>query len=133
VVETSGVTDPLRIIKTLDAKFGKMYRARLDSVVTVIDADQFLNGWVGKDCDPLAPPPLPSAAAHSQVTAADVILLNKVDLLSEEEQAKAEAVVRNPNLTLTVSLTSTLPLRQKQSCASQTLTLTLRQKQVAQP
>ena len=39
VVETSGVSDPARIIQSLEAKFGRMYRARLDSVVTVIDAD----------------------------------------------------------------------------------------------
>jgi hypothetical protein len=35
VIETSGVTDPARIIAVLDQRFGKMTRARLDSVVTV--------------------------------------------------------------------------------------------------
>lgn len=32
IVETSGVSDPCEIIRTLDAKFGKCFRARLDSV-----------------------------------------------------------------------------------------------------
>ena len=51
LIETSGVSDPLRIIKSLDAKFGKMYRARLDSVVTVIDTDFFFQSEVAGNGD----------------------------------------------------------------------------------
>ena len=39
LVETSGVTDPLSIIASLEKNFGKLYRAHLDTVVTVLDAD----------------------------------------------------------------------------------------------
>ena len=42
IIETSGVTDPLSLISSLDAKFGKMTRVRLDCVVTVLDADSML-------------------------------------------------------------------------------------------
>ena len=42
VIETSGVSDPLGSIRALEEDFGKMYRVRLDSVVTVVDADDFL-------------------------------------------------------------------------------------------
>ena len=70
------------------------YRARLDSVVTVIDADQFLE-WVGRD--PAAPKQLPSAAALSQIKHADVILLNKTDLLTEDEAHVATSLVKQFN------------------------------------
>ena len=63
-------------------------------MVTVIDADQFL-AWVGKDHT--APKQLPSAAALSQIRHADVILLNKTDLLTAEEADAAAAVVRQFN------------------------------------
>jgi G3E family GTPase len=48
IVETSGVSDPQRVIQTMDKTFGKMYRARLDSVVTVVDVDAML-GSEGRD------------------------------------------------------------------------------------
>lgn len=35
VVETSGITDPTSIVRTLEATYGKLYRVRLDSVVVV--------------------------------------------------------------------------------------------------
>ena len=42
LVETSGVTDPLSIISSLEKNFGKLFRAHLDTVVTVLDADTTL-------------------------------------------------------------------------------------------
>ena len=36
LVETSGVTDPLSIIASLEKNFGKLFRAHLDTVVTVV-------------------------------------------------------------------------------------------------
>ena len=42
LVETSGVTDPLSIIASLEKNFGKLFRAHLDTVVTVLDADTTL-------------------------------------------------------------------------------------------
>lgn len=72
VVETSGVSDPLQIIRRLDQTWGKCYRARLDSVVTVIDSDR------------LSEESNPSAAAIAQLVCADVVIMNKVDLLKNE-------------------------------------------------
>ncbi|CAB9527069.1 COBW domain-containing protein 1 [Seminavis robusta] len=74
LIETSGISDPLRIIRTLDAKFGKCFRARLDSVVTVVDADQMLSS------------PSTSTTALAQLKYADVILLNKTDLLPDPDR-----------------------------------------------
>jgi len=86
VVETSGVSDPLQVIRTLDAKFGKCFRARLDSVVTVVDADQ------------MSHTENPSSSAVAQLRCADVVILNKTDLLQTgEECERAEEQVRAIN------------------------------------
>ncbi len=82
VIETSGVTDPEAIVRALDEKFGKMTRARLDSVVTVVDAD-VLYAEIAGPHDPQQPPPMASQARRHQLECADVVLLNKVDLLPE--------------------------------------------------
>lgn len=78
VIETSGVTDPDGVIRALDERFGKMTRARLDAVVTVVDADAFElleeeGGGGGQ-----------GVALARQLACADVVLLNKADLLTEE-------------------------------------------------
>ncbi|ETV77680.1 hypothetical protein, variant [Aphanomyces astaci] len=83
VVETSGTTDPLALIQAIQARFGKMTRARLDSVVTVVDAEALVDSA-------LCP------VAKNQLQCADVVLLNKMDLLADdpERQAAARAIVQ---------------------------------------
>jgi len=102
LVETSGVTDPMSVIRTLDAKFGKTFRARLDAVVTVIDSDHFLHS------------PLPSSEAIAQLQAADIVLMNKVDLLQDNgaDLDLVEGRVRSYNPTTEVYRTvrSNIPL-----------------------
>ncbi|RHY32494.1 hypothetical protein DYB32_002515 [Aphanomyces invadans] len=71
VVETSGTTDPLALIQAIQARFGKMTRARLDSVVTVVDAEALLDNEL-------------CAVARNQLQCADVVLLNKMDLLADD-------------------------------------------------
>jgi G3E family GTPase len=80
VIETSGVTDPRKIVASLDASFGKMYRARLDSVVAVVDVD----AWTGQ-----------SVAGVKQVKSADIVLLNKTDLVSAERLASVTETVHS--------------------------------------
>ena len=75
VIETSGVTDPKNIIASLDASFGKMYRARLDNVICMIDCDSWDDSTV---------------ASQNQIKYADTIILNKIDLLVNN---KKEAVL----------------------------------------
>ena len=79
VVETSGVSDPAQIIRTLDAKFGKCFRARLDSVVTVVDADQLLLSGANDHSNA----GMMGQAGIAQLACADVILVNKIDLLKD--------------------------------------------------
>ncbi|KAI9919377.1 hypothetical protein PsorP6_017264 [Peronosclerospora sorghi] len=85
VMETSGTTDPSHLVAAVDEKFGKMTRARLDSVVVLVDGDA-----VARDAAKGVPP---CAVAIRQLQCADVVLLNKVDLLHEATLALARQVV----------------------------------------
>lgn len=87
VVETSGISNPLEIIRELDVTFGKLFRARLDAVVCVVDVDQMLHTHASS-----------SSAMISQLACADVIILNKIDLLpTKAELTLVEERIRGIN------------------------------------
>lgn len=72
IVETTGVADPLPIILTfLSPELRDLIR--LDSVLTLIDAENFTSEHFESD------------AALKQVIYGDIILLNKVDLVTEDK------------------------------------------------
>lgn len=85
IVETTGLADPAPVAQTffVDADVGR--RTRLDAVVTVADAR-----WLR---DRLQDSP----EAKNQIAFADVILINKTDLVSEDELLDVEAHVRAIN------------------------------------
>jgi G3E family GTPase len=85
IVETTGLADPAPVAQTffMDETVGA--QARLDAVVTVADAK-----WL-KDRLQDAP------EAKNQIAFADVILLNKVDLVSADELREVEARIRAIN------------------------------------
>ena len=85
IVETTGLADPAPVAQTffVDEEVGK--RTRLDAVVTVADAK-----WL-KDRLKDAP------EAKNQIAFADVILLNKTDLVEEADLQEVEARIRGIN------------------------------------
>jgi G3E family GTPase len=85
IVETTGLADPAPVAQTffMDEEVGK--KTRLDAVITVADAK-----WL-KDRLKDAP------EAKNQIAFADVILLNKTDLVSKDELAEVEARIRAIN------------------------------------
>jgi G3E family GTPase len=85
IVETTGLADPAPVAQTffVDENIGN--RAKLDAVVTVADAK-----WL-KDRLRDAP------EAKNQIAFADVILLNKTDLVSEPDLREVEARIRGIN------------------------------------
>src|SRR5450631_3359312 len=85
IIETTGLADPAPVAQTffVDENVGK--RAKLDAVVTVADAK-----WL-KDRLRDAP------EAKNQIAFADVILINKTDLVSAEELREVEARIRGIN------------------------------------
>ncbi len=85
IVETTGLADPAPVAQTffMDENVGA--KTRLDAVVTVADAK-----WL-KDRLKDAP------EAKNQIAFADVILLNKTDLVTPAELAEVEARIRAIN------------------------------------
>jgi G3E family GTPase len=85
IVETTGLADPAPVAQTffMDDNVGR--KAKLDAVVTVADAK-----WL---CDRLKDAP----EAKNQIAFADVILLNKTDLVAPDELGEVEARIRGIN------------------------------------
>jgi G3E family GTPase len=85
IVETTGLADPAPVAQTffMDENVGR--KTRLDAVVTVADAK-----WL-KDRLKDAP------EAKNQIAFADVILINKTDLVSPDELSEVEARIRGIN------------------------------------
>jgi G3E family GTPase len=85
IVETTGLADPAPVAQTffVDADIGR--RTKLDAVVTVADAK-----WLRDRLND-------SPEAKNQIAFADVILINKTDLVSADELIDVEAHVRAIN------------------------------------
>ena len=90
MIETSGVTDPHSTIATLEQDYGKMYRIRLDAIITVVDTDALVAKLTEGASDVLS-----AAAADSQLKCADVVLLNKKDLVSEAQLETAKSFIQS--------------------------------------
>jgi G3E family GTPase len=85
IVETTGLADPAPVAQTFFVDDAVGRKAKLDAVVTVADAR-----WL-KDRLRDAP------EAKNQIAFADVILLNKTDLVSEADLREIEARIRGIN------------------------------------
>ena len=85
IVETTGLADPAPVAQTffVDENVGR--KTRLDAVVTVADAK-----WLSERLKD-------APEAKNQIAFADVILLNKTDLVSADELAEVEGRIRAIN------------------------------------
>jgi G3E family GTPase len=84
LIETTGLADPSPIAHTFAAS-DLADKLRLDGIVTVVDARHFEKE--------LEQGPEPRA----QIAFADVVLLNKTDLVSAQDLARIESRIRNMN------------------------------------
>ena len=100
IVETTGLADPAPVAQTffMDENVGR--QTKLDAVVTVADA-KWLNDRL-KD----------APEAKNQIAFADVILINKIDLVSPAELSEVEARIRaiNPYARLHKTERAKIPL-----------------------
>jgi len=85
LVETTGLADPAPVAQTFFVDEDVRRRTRLDAIVTVADAKHLL-----EELDR-------AQEAQEQIAFADVVLLNKTDLVLAEEVARVEARVRRIN------------------------------------
>jgi G3E family GTPase len=108
LIESSGISEPMPVAATFvfeDESGSSLSEvARLDTMVTVVDASSFLRDYgspddlqlrglaAGEDDERTL-----SDLLAEQVEFADVLLLNKADLISDFEYARLEAVLRRLN------------------------------------
>ncbi|WP_414620385.1 CobW family GTP-binding protein [Calothrix sp. CCY 0018] len=84
VIETTGLADPAPVIQTFFVDEDMREKLNLDAVVTVVDAKHIWQHW---DAD----------EAQEQIAFADVILLNKTDLVAPEQLDELENRIRGMN------------------------------------
>lgn len=84
IVETTGVANPAPVIQMflLNEDVNEIFR--LDSVVTMVDAKHYSLHMNTKECS-------------QQVALADIIVLNKTDLVDEEELADVSKIIGEKN------------------------------------
>lgn len=85
IVETTGLADPAPVAQTFFVDEDVKRATKLDSIVTVVDAKH------------LAARLADSREAEEQIAFADLVLLNKMDLVTEAEAAAVETKIRAIN------------------------------------
>jgi len=100
LVETTGLADPAPVAQTFFMDDDVRSKTRLDAVVALVDAKHLPLRL--KD----------SREAEDQIAFADVIILNKTDLVTEDELREVEATVRaiNPAARILKAQRSGVPL-----------------------
>jgi G3E family GTPase len=100
IVETTGLADPAPVAQTFFVDEDVKRATKLDAIVTVVDAKHLPARL--KD----------SAEAAEQIAFADIIVLNKMDLVTEAEAAEVERLIRaiNPYAEIRRSTKSDVPI-----------------------
>ena len=93
IIETSGLADPAPVLQTFLADTDLLTRVELESVVTLVDAANFQRQ-------------IDDDIAREQIAFADLIVLNKVDLLDTDEIATLERDLRAINPAATIIRTN---------------------------
>jgi G3E family GTPase len=84
VIETTGVANPGPVIQTFIVNEDIAETFELDAVVTLVDAKHLEKHFESKEC-------------KAQIAFADIVVLNKLDLVSEEEALATERRIRELN------------------------------------
>jgi G3E family GTPase len=84
VIETTGLADPAPVIQTFFVDDDVQAQTHLDAVVTMVDAKHVLQHWDAEE-------------VQEQIAFADVIALNKIDLVSGEDLDALEQKIRAMN------------------------------------
>jgi G3E family GTPase len=101
IIETSGVSDPLEVALTFRDVDRMRALVHIDSIITVIDAEQFRD--VEREH---------AVLTMNQIGMADIVVLNKVDLVSEAQLVDIEKTVNHvmPNSRIFRTTHADIPL-----------------------
>ena len=101
VIETTGLADPAPVIQTFFVDEDLRDELRLDAVVTLVDLKHVEQHWDTEE-------------VQEQLAFADVLVLNKADLVSDADRAAIERRVRaiNPVARLLTSEKADVPMQQ---------------------
>ena len=92
VIETTGLADPAPVIQSFFVDEVMLRHTQLDAVITVVDAKHIGDHWE-------------SSEAQEQIAFADVILLNKIDLVPLDVLQTLALKVRSMNAIATIHYT----------------------------
>jgi G3E family GTPase len=84
VIETTGLADPAPVIQTFFVDEDMREKISLDAVVTVVDAKHIWQHWEADE-------------AQEQIAFADIILLNKIDLVTPKQLNELEGKIKAMN------------------------------------
>jgi G3E family GTPase len=84
IIETTGVANPAPVVQTFLLNEDLADSFRLDAVVTLVDANHLPLHIKSKEC-------------VEQIALADIVILNKTDLVDEEALAKIEGIIAEKN------------------------------------
>ncbi len=123
LIESTGISEPIPVAQTFTFEdengVSLSQVARLDTMVTVVDAASFLRGYNAADSLEERGESLGEEDHRTvtdllidQVEFADVIVLNKLDLISEEGALEVEAILKalNPGAQIIRTTQSQVPL-----------------------
>jgi len=123
LIESTGISEPLPVAETFEFEdeHGRSLSslAKLDTMVTVIDASRYLDDF--HSLDSLAERGMAAGEDDArsvvdllvdQAEFADVLILNKTDLISAEEAGRVEGLLRklNPTAKIIWAINSEVPL-----------------------
>lgn len=91
IIETTGLADPAPVCQTFFVEQSIQRLYKIDAVITVVDAKHVL-----QHLDEVKPKGVENES-EEQLAFADRILLNKIDLVNEEELAKVEKRIKDVN------------------------------------
>lgn len=108
VIESTGISEPLPVAETFtfDGEDGRSLSdiAQLDTMVTVVDAYNFLRDYSSRDSLQARGESLGDEDERTvvdllinQIEFCDVIVINKVDLVGQEERERLMAILRSLN------------------------------------
>lgn len=90
IIETTGLADPAPVAQTFFMDDDVQSKTKLDSIIAVVDAKHLL-GEIDR-----------AHEAQEQLAFADIVLLNKTDLVQEHELAEVEKRIARINPTATI-------------------------------